>query len=377
MASAVNQWLETELLDGQTILRPLGAWNIPAVMQIKKSLQGLALPNGAVLLDLARIERLDTAGAMQLWQLHDDLLAAGHQVEFSHVGPWTADLLTAVGDVRNQHMPKCERMNPFYGRLIMLGKATVALWSEFFCFLSFLGLVAVAYARCFLNPRRFRFTSTVFHMEETGLKAMPIVGLLSFLVGIVIAYQGADQLKRFGADIYAVNLVGISVLREIGVLMTAIIVAGRSGSAFTAQIGTMKVNQEVDALATMGLEPAEMLVLPRVSALIITLPLLTLYASILGLFGGALMCYGYLGITFGQFLHQLQEAITLWTLWVGLIKAPVFAFVIAVVGCYQGLKVEGSAESVGQLTTRSVVHGIFFVIVLDALFSVLFAWLGI
>ena len=207
----------------------------------------------------------------------------------------------------------------------------------------------------------------MFHqVEETGINALPIVGLLAFLIGVVLAYQGADQLKRFGAEIFTINLLGVGVLREIGGLITAIIVAGRSGSAFTAQIGTMRVNEEIDAMQTIGLNTVDMLVLPRIIGLVIALPLLTFYADIMGLIGGAVMCYFDLGITIPVFLRQLHEAVNVNTLMVGLIKAPVFAFVIALVGCYEGFQVERNAASVGLLTTRSVVESVFLVIVLDA-----------
>ena len=214
-------------------------------------------------------------------------------------------------------------------------------------------------------------------MEETGINALPIVGLLSFLIGVVLAYQAVDQLKQFGAQNLTVNGLGIIILREMGVLMTSIIVAGRSGSAFTAQIGTMRVNEEIDAMQTMGLNTVDTLVLPRIIGLVIALPLLTLYADIMGLIGGAIMCYFDLGMTFPVFLRQLQGAVTVNTLVVGLIKAPVFAFVIALVGCYEGFQVERNAASVGLLTTRSVVEAVFLVIVLDAAFSIMFSVLGI
>jgi phospholipid/cholesterol/gamma-HCH transport system permease protein len=214
-------------------------------------------------------------------------------------------------------------------------------------------------------------------MEQTGLNAMPIVGLLSFLIGVVMAYQGADQLRRFGAEIYTVNLLGVSILRELGVLLAAIIIAGRSGSAFTAQIGTMQVNQEIDALRTLGLDPVEVLVLPRLFGLVLTLPLLVFFADAMGLLGGGLMTWASLGITTPQFLEQLRGAITEWTLWVGVIKAPFFAAIIAMIGCYEGFNVTGSADSVGRLTTQSVVESIFVVIVADAAFSILFSFLKI
>jgi phospholipid/cholesterol/gamma-HCH transport system permease protein len=218
--------------------------------------------------------------------------------------------------------------------------------------------------RSLLHPGRIRVTALINQMERTGLNAMPIVGLISFLIGVVLAYQGADQLRKFGAEIFTVNLVGVGVLREMAIMLTAIVVAGRSGSAFTAQIGTMKVNEEIDAMRTIGLDPMEVLVLPRVVAL-------------MGLLGGAVMANWTLDISFFQFARQFNVGVPIWSFWVGMIKAPVFAFIIAVVGCYEGFKVSISAESVGQRTTAAVVEAIFLVIVLDALFSIIFSRLGI
>jgi phospholipid/cholesterol/gamma-HCH transport system permease protein len=244
--------------------------------------------------------------------------------------------------------------------------------------LGYLGRVTVETGEAIAKPKhKFRIAAMFHQVEETGINALPIVGLLAFLIGVVLAYQGADQLKRFGAEIFTINLLGVGVLREIGGLITAIIVAGRSGSAFTAQIGTMRVNEEIDAMQTMGLNTVDTLVLPRIIGLVIALPLLTFYSDIMGLLGGAMMCYFQLGITIPAFLRQLNEAITVNTLLVGLIKAPVFAFVISLVGCYEGFQVERNAASVGMLTTRSVVEGIFLVIVLDAAFSIMFSVLGI
>ncbi len=219
--------------------------------------------------------------------------------------------------------------------------------------------------------------SLVAQMQRAGVAALPIVGLLSFLIGIVIAYQGADQLRRFGAEIFTVNLLGIGVLRELGVLMTAIIVAGRSGSAYAAEIGAMQVNEEIDAMRTLGLDPVEVLVLPRLFGLILALPLLAVYADFMGMVGGALMSWTALGIPLPLFVRQLHGGIGAWTFLVGVIKAPFFAATIALVGCHSGLRVSGSAESVGRLTTVSVVHSIFLVIIIDAFFSILFARLHI
>ena len=226
--------------------------------------------------------------------------------------------------------------------------------------LGYLGRVTVETIEAFATPKHNLRIAAMFHqIEETGINALPIVGLLAFLIGVVLAYQGADQLKRFGAEIFTINLLGVGILREIGGLITAIIVAGRSGSAFTAQIGTMRVNEEIDAMQTMGLNTVDTLVLPRIIGLVIALPLLTFYADIMGLIGGAVMCYFDLGITIPVFMRQLQRGDHVNTLMVGLIKAPVFAFVIALVGCYEGFQVERNAASVGQLTTRSVVEWCF------------------
>jgi phospholipid/cholesterol/gamma-HCH transport system permease protein len=228
-----------------------------------------------------------------------------------------------------------------------------------------------------VRPSRLRLTALTHHLEQTCVNALPIVGLISFLIGIVMAYQGADQLRRFGAEIFTIDLLAISALREIGILLTAVVVAGRSGSAFTAEIGMMRVNEEVDALRTMGLDPLEVLVLPRLLALMIALPLLTFFADIMALVGGGLMVLMLADLSVQQFLNQLLSAVTPTTFWVGMVKAPVFAFVIALVGCFEGLNVTGSAESVGRLTTKAVVESIFLVIVIDAAFSILFSMLGV
>jgi phospholipid/cholesterol/gamma-HCH transport system permease protein len=219
--------------------------------------------------------------------------------------------------------------------------------------------------------------STVHHIERIGIDAVPILGLLAFLIGVVLAFQGADQLRAYGAEVFTINLLGVSILREIGVLITAIMVAGRTGSAFAAEIGTMKVNQEVDAMRTIGLDPMETLVMPRLLALAITLPLLVFFANTMALAGGAVMVMLGLDLSFAQFVEQLSNAVQLNTLAVGLIKAPVFAVLIGIVSCYEGLKVSGSAESVGVHTTQSVVKSIFLVIVFDAAFSIFFSRIGL
>ncbi|HEX3666596.1 MAG TPA: MlaE family lipid ABC transporter permease subunit [Rhizomicrobium sp.] len=274
-----------------------------------------------------------------------------------------------------------ETLPPYHftieGYLERIGRSTVQIARQTYDLVGFLGRVSIEAWEAITSPRReLPFPAFIQQIEETGLAALPIVGMLAFLLGIVLAYQGADQLKRFSAQIYTIDFLGVGFLRELGGLVTAIIIAGRSGSAFTAQIGTMRVNEETDAMQTIGLNVAEILVLPRVLGLVVALPLLTFYADVVGIIGGMVMTYFDLGITFPAFMRELESAITLRTLLVGLIKAPVFAFVIALVGCFEGLRVERNAASVGRLTTRSVVESIFLIIALDAGFSVLFSVIG-
>ncbi|MGR0188438.1 MlaE family lipid ABC transporter permease subunit [Azospirillum aestuarii] len=370
-------WLESSRAgDGEWRLTALGHWDLKAAGALSGTLDRFALDGGgAVSLDLSRLDAMDTVGAYLLSTLSDRLKAAGHGVDLSAIRPEHAALFDAVREVGPPPVERAATHHPILDMLERTGRTAVDGLREGRDLLSFLGLITITFGRLIVNPRRLRFRSVMFHIEQTGLNALPILGLLSFLIGVVLAFQGADQLRRFGAELFVVNLLGVSILREIGILMTAIIVAGRSGSAFTAQIGTMKVNQEVDAISTLGLDVVELLVVPRALALMITLPLLAFYADIMGLFGGAVMSYATLDITFGQFIRQLHGAVTLPHFLVGLVKAPVFALVIALVGCYEGLKVSGSAESVGTLTTKSVVESIFLVIVLDAMFSVLFSFL--
>jgi phospholipid/cholesterol/gamma-HCH transport system permease protein len=365
---------------GALVLRAAGDWLVTEAAGLDRRLRALKVPPGrAVVIDAAGIERLDTAGAWLLLRTERTLAARGHAVTLTDLRPSLLPLFEQLRD-RDVAPPPPHPFPAHYtfpGFLARLGEVTIGIARRGYSILGFGGLVFVTMLRLLRHPGRLRLRATIIQMEQAGLDATPIVGLLSFLIGIVMAFQGADQLRRFGGEIYTVNLLGITILRELGVLLAAIIIAGRSGSAFTAQIGTMQVNQEIDALRTLGLDPVEVLVLPRVFGLMLTLPLLVFYADALGLLGGFLMTYVTLGITLPNFLDQLRGAITSWTLWVGVIKAPFFAAIIAMVGCYEGFNVSGSAESVGRLTTQSVVESIFLVIVADAAFSVLFSMLRI
>jgi phospholipid/cholesterol/gamma-HCH transport system permease protein len=358
-----------------------GGWTLDQVQHLDDDLQGVLARAGAAgvaaHISLARLERLDTAGAWLLHRLERDLDARGVRVEFAAVRGEHAALLEAVRRAAPVPPTPPARPDPLLRMLAEVGEGSIRAFEEGRRLISFFGQIAVALAAVVVRPGRLRMISLVHHLEHTGVNALPIVGLISFLIGVVLAYQGATQLRLFGAEIFTIDLLAISVLREIGVLLTAIVVAGRSGSAFTAQLGTMQVNEEIDAMRTLGLDPIEVLVLPRLLALMIALPLLAFFANIMALLGGGVMALVALEISPAQFVSRLDETMTLSTFLVGMVKAPVFAFLIAMVGCYEGMNATGSAESVGRQTTRSVVVGIFLVIVSDALFSIVFSMVGV
>ena len=354
-----------------------GDWTIRTADGLDRTLRAVEGAGGRAAIDLSGIERMDTTGAWLIERTKRALQDGGMQVELRGASGDHTILLDRIETLCTEpveHLPPSSGLARFLNRV---GRGTIDAMIEARDLLNFLGITTVATWRSIAHPGRIRFVSLVSHLERVGLNAMPIVGLLAFLIGVVMAYQGADQLRAFGAEIYTVNLLGISILREMGILMTAIMIAGRSGSAFTAQIGTMQVNEEIDAMRTIGLDPIEVLVLPRAYALFIALPLLTVYADFMGLLGGATMSILILDITLQQYIERIREVVPIWAFWVGLIKAPVFGFVIALVGCREGLKVRGSADSVGRQTTKSVVVSIFLVMALDAIFSIFFSAVGV
>jgi phospholipid/cholesterol/gamma-HCH transport system permease protein len=371
-------WFKSSREGDRFIFAAGGRWTIPSLAALDAPLHALA-PGAVreVVMDLAAVERLDTAGAVVLHRTSKQLAKDGIQVRLAGVRPEHENLLAQAEHADRGRLPEARRENAFLRFVAEVGEDVVGVARQATSLLNFYGLLCIATAHSIRHPSRIRVVSILSHMQRTGFDAMPIVGMLSFLIGVVITFQGADQLRRFGAEVFVVNLLGISILREMAILVTSIVVAGRSGSAFTAEIGTMKVNEEVDAMLTIGLDPMEILVLPRTYALMLTLPLLAFYADIMGLVGGCIMSIATLDLSLVQFLRQLQGAVSITHFWVGIVKAPVFAFVIAMVGCYEGLNVARSAESVGRLTTRSVVESIFLVIVLDAAFSILFSILKI
>jgi phospholipid/cholesterol/gamma-HCH transport system permease protein len=374
-------WLTGANRDDRLLIEAGGEWTLAALTELDARREQLiaAADGGAglVSIDLAAVEQLDTAGAWLLHRMARDLDGRGWRVEWAGARGAHAALLAEIGAIVGEPPPPAPDANPLLRLVANLGRSTIAALQEAQCLLSFFGETVVVLGRAVLRPGRLRVTALTHHLEQTCVNALPIVGLIAFLIGIVMAYQGADQLRRFGAEIYTVDLLAISTLREIGILLTAVVVAGRSGSAFTAEIGMMKVNEEVDALRVLGLDPFEILVLPRLLALMIALPLLVFFADMLALFGGGLMCAFALDVSPDQYLYRLSQAIWPRTFWVGIIKAPVFAFLIAMVGCYEGLTVNGSAESVGRKTTLSVVVAIFLVIVFDAIFSIVFSAIGL
>jgi len=378
-------WIEAREDGAALALAAGGRWLVSSAAALDRRLTSLdqaVAPRAVrtIRIDCAQIAALDTVGAWLVLRLKAALGQKGAHVSIENLAPRFAPLLSQAEKYRPVAVstrPVRHRGEGPIGWLARFGALVMGALIHVVDMLSFFGQLSHSVWDVIRHPRRFRFISFVSHVERTGVSALPIVGLLSFLVGIVIAYQGADQLRYYGAEIFTVNLLGVGYLRELGVLMTSIIVAGRSGSAFTAEIGTMEVNEEIDALRTLGFDPVEILVLPRILGLVFTLPLVVFYVDFMGLLGGALMCWGALGISIPAFLHQLQAAVGPWTLWVGVVKAPFFAAIIAMVGCYEGFNVTRSAESVGRLTTQSVVESIFLVIVADALFSVIFSVLRV
>lgn len=327
---------------------------------------------GHVVIDLTDVEMLDTAGAWVVHRIRRDLAEAGARVDVRGAAPAHAELIALAEESDQPCDIEADQRSVLTLIAERMGRAVTTFGAEFVAMLNMTGLVLSVLAQIVVKPRMLRLTSVVSHMEKVGLNAIPIVALLTFLIGAVLAQQGASQLKLFGAEVFTVNLVGISMLRELGVLITAIIIAGRSGSAFTAEIGSMKVREEIDAMRTLGMDPIAVLVAPRVIALVLMLPVLTFVADIMGLLGGGVVSYVFLEISPQTYLQRVDAAIEPSTFFVGIIKAPFLAMAIAIIGCLEGMRVTGSAESVGARTTSSVVKAIFTVIVLDALFAIFF-----
>jgi len=356
-----------------------GCWTLHGISAVEEQLHWLAMPPGSgAVADGSRIEALDSAGAWVLQKLLLRLRESGASVSLLGLQPEHARLMEAaaagLANQAKQPMPA----RPHEATMVeCIGKATRDLFEQTLAMLAFVGEIAMAILASIRNPGRLRWRPILYNVRTAGFDALPIVGVLSFLLGVVVAYQGAVQLRQYGANIFVADLVGLSMLREFAPLITAIILAGRSGSAYAAQIGTMAVTEEIDAMRTLGMPPLDILVIPKVIALVIVLPLLTAFADVVGVFGGMIMARTQLGVGFDDFLDRFAEAVSVTTYLTGISKAPVFAVIIAIVGCFQGFQTRGGADSVGRQTTRSVVQSIFLVIVADAMFSIAFSALDI
>jgi len=359
-------------IGGAGVLRCEGSWTIPNLSALSRALAGVQWPRTPKLAcDATQITAMDTGGAVVLHRLVMQLRREGRQVTIEGLRPEFAEILRMVSSNWNRiGLPATTR--PGWAEQV---DQAVSKWTkQAVSALGFIGESTVGIWRSLNAPSGIRWRALLRGLELDGFNALPITGLLSFLIGVVIAYQGAEQLRKFGTNIFVVDLVGISLLREISPLIVAILIAGRSGSAYAAEIGTMKVTEELDAVQTLGLSPVQLLVLPRVLALVIALPLLTVYADGLGVFGGMLIASNQLNVSFTEFVDRFEEAVALRHFLIGIGKAPFFAFIIALVGCYQGFQIRGGVDDVGRHTTTSVVQSIFLVIVFDAWCSIVLSW---
>jgi len=351
-----------------------GEWTLKTLMSIKQSFQELEDIHHVETVNGKKITRMDSAGAWMLYQWIRQYEKKPTNEHFQEFDPKRVKLIELIIQANQKQPVLPEFQHPNF--LAKIGMLAVAKLNEFYLFLNFLGMIFIASIKLLKKPLPISLRSIIYTLESSGVYAIPLIALLSFLIGMVLAYQMGLQLINYGANIYIVDLLGVSILREFAPLMTAIIVAGRSGSAFTAQIGTMKIGEEVDAIVTMGLSPIDILIVPKIWGLSITLPLLSILACIFGVAGGMLVSQTMLKISYLDFLNRFYTAIPVKSFWIGMIKTPVFGFVIATIGCFQGLQVFGSASSVGEKTTKSVVQAIFMIIIIDAIFSVLFSELG-
>lgn len=353
-----------------------GPWTTHGVRGLDRRVAELIFPGQeAVTVDASAVSAFDTAGALLLQRMTMRLSEQNRNVRIEGLTPGGRELLNLVAT----SMPPLERAvpPPHPGLLEQVGRRTWDQLQQVYQLIAFIGEVFITLARNLARPARIPWRLLAANLEDAGVHALPIVGLLSFLLGIVIAYQGGVQLRVYGANIFIVDLVTVTMLREIGPVMAAVIVAGRSGSAYAAQIATMQVTEEVDALRTIGAGPLDLLVCPKLLALLVALPLLTVFSDVAGVFGGMVMASAVLGVHIPQFIQRIPHAVSLTSVLVGIVKTPVFAAIIAIIGSFQGFRARGDADSVGEQTTLSVVQAIFWVIVADAVFSILFSWFKI
>jgi phospholipid/cholesterol/gamma-HCH transport system permease protein len=368
--------LSSTIEDGRLTLAARGSWTAAHARELEQLIDGTLREAGharAVSIDMKDVREFDTFGAWLLERLVRDWRTHGQEAHIVGLPEYCRGLLEEVHQANQQAPQAPAQGNRILAAVEALGRMVVEFGRELVPSVNMLGALGTAFVRTALQPRSFRLTSTVHHLDRVGWQAVPIILLITFLIGCIISQQGIFHFRKFGADVYVVDMVGILVLREIGVLIVAIMVAGRSGSSYTAELGSMKMREEIDALRTMGVDPVRVLILPRVLALVIALPLLTFLGSMAALYGGGLTAYLYGGMSPDIFVERLKEAISLTHFQVGMIKAPFMALVIGIVACSEGLRVKGSAESLGSQTTTSVVKSIFLVIVLDGMFAMFFA----
>ena len=362
--------------EGRQVLLVAGDWTVWTVAQVEEKLRNTRITPDA-LLDVSELERIDTSGAYLIDRAFGALDGIDDPIATRGQHPTFDRLIAKVRKASPAAPPDPVRQPGLIAMFDRLGHGAVGAWTELLGLLSFVGETMSTLFRLVLNPRRIRWRSVVAIMEDVGLDALPIVCFLSFFIGLVIAFIGANLLAMFNASVFTVELVGIGVLREFGAVLTAILLAGRTDSVFTAQIGAMKMRQEIDAMRTIGLDPMEALVAPRLIALLIMAPLLTFAATIAGIGGGLIAAWGAMDISPQMFITRFQEVVPPKHFWVGMIKAPVFALVVAMVGCRQGMLVEGDVVSLGRRTTSAVVQAIFLVIALDAVFAIFYYQLDI
>jgi phospholipid/cholesterol/gamma-HCH transport system permease protein len=366
-------------VDGERlVLAAVGPWTAAHSDALERTIdETVATPAAArkVEIDMSGIDRLDTFGAWLLERLRRTLASDGREAVLVGVSD---DRRGLIEDLQKVNLEPAESNSHLLGLnwLAAIGATMAEVTRSFLLLAQMLGEVSHAGVRALIRPGSFRLTSTVHHLDRVGWRAVPIILLITFLIGAIIAQQGIFHFRRFGAEVYVVDMVGVLVLREIGVLIVCIMVAGRSGSAYTAELGAMKMREEIDALRTMGFDPVEVLILPRIVAIVIAVPILTFLGSMAALYGGGLVCWLYGGMNPDIFLSRLKESISLNHFVVGMVKAPFMAMMIGIVACVEGLQVKGSADSLGSQTTASVVKSIFLVIVLDGFFAIFFASMG-
>nr|WP_249122956.1 MULTISPECIES: ABC transporter permease [unclassified Bradyrhizobium] len=365
---------------GAVALQASGTWTAQHAQVLERLIEAAeraGASGAAVLIDVSQVARLDTFGAWLIERLRRSLTSGENVPQIAGLSADYSSLVDEVRRVGATSLPRPRSLLSPVAALESIGQGVAHIGTTLVALVAMTGALVVASTRVLLHPTRIRLTSMVHHIEQVGWRAVPIVALITFLIGAIIAQQGIFHFRRFGADIFVVDMLGILVLREIGVLIVAIMVAGRSGSSYTAELGSMKMREEIDALRTMGFDPVEVLILPRTLALLVALPALTFIGAMAALYGGGLVAWFYGGVDPDAFLFRLRDAISLQDFAVGMIKAPIMALVIAIVASVEGLLVEGSAESLGSHTTASVVKSIFLVIVMDGMFAIFFASIGV